>query len=147
MRRKRRTVAPHGAPVGYRISASGNFDEPVANGMTHADMPPPETRSVLQSEGLSVSAEQTRETRPIIVPEVEVERAVALASKRRPEAAPPSVAPLETGTFVARRSLFSDDLVEEAKRYFSSRQGAPVSDDLARNYLGSLVDFVLLFKQ
>ncbi|MBB3377828.1 MULTISPECIES: hypothetical protein [unclassified Novosphingobium] len=113
--------------------------------MTHADLASHEKPCVIQSERLPISGEQTPATHPIIAPVVG--RAVALASKRQPEPAPAVEAPLETGTFVARRSQFSDGLVEEAKRYFSARQGEPVSDDLARNYLGSLVDFVLLFKE
>ena len=145
MRRKRRTVAPAGVVVAQPINACWNPDEPAPTEMTHADVASSEKQCVIQSERLLISGDQAPATHPIIAPAVE--RAVALASKRQPEPAPAAEAPLETGTFVARRSQFSDGLVEEAKRYFSSRRGEPVSDDLARNYLGSLVDFVLLFKQ
>lgn len=103
-----------------------------------------EPRSVIQPERGYVSANQTAETHPIAAPAVE--SAIALIAERQ-KAGPNAATPPEASTFVASRSQFSGDLVEEAKRYFSSRQGEPVSDDLARNYLGSLVDFVMLFRK
>lgn len=144
MRRKRKTNAPDGLPAADRVDAPETSDEPVAPHRSRADIASAETKSFIQSERDFVPANQATETYPIAAPAVE--SAIALNPERQPKVEPTAVTPPEVSTFVASRSQFSGDLVEEAKRYFSSRQGEPVSDDLARNYLGSLVDFVLLFK-
>ncbi|MGQ3138101.1 MAG: hypothetical protein ACT6Q5_05995 [Sphingopyxis solisilvae] len=145
MRRKRKTNAPDGVSAADCVNAPETSDEPIAPHTSHGDKGSAETKSVIQPEGVSVSANQTTETHAIAAPAVE--SAIALNPERQSKPEPSAVTPQETSTFVASRSQFSDDLVEEAKRYFSSRQGERVSDDLARNYLGSLVDFVMLFRK
>ena len=144
MRRKRKTTALDGVPTAECVNVPEISDQLDAPDKSCPDMISSERRSVIQSEGSLLSADRPRDSHPI--EGAKVESAVARDPTRQLEAAPAAAAALETSTFVARRSQFSGDLVEDAKRYFSSKQGEPVSDDLARNYLGSLVDFVMLFE-
>lgn len=144
MRRKRKTNAPEEMPADEHVGAPDTSSEPVAPLGSRSDRASAETKSVIQPERAFASASQTTETHPIAARAVE--SGIALNPERQPKTETTAVAPSEASTFVASRSQFSGDLVEEAKRYFSSRQDEPVSDDLARNYLGSLVDFVMLFR-
>lgn len=46
---------------------------------------------------------------------------------------------------ITRRNKFSPELMVDAQRYFGKRLKRPVRDDEARNYLGDIVDYFMLF--
>lgn len=59
--------------------------------------------------------------------------------------APAGVAEGETS--IAHRTAFSAELISDARALFEKKTGITLEDDVVRNYIGDLVDFVMLFRR
>jgi hypothetical protein len=46
---------------------------------------------------------------------------------------------------IARRSKFSPELVNDAKRFFERRLGRAMNEDEVRNFLGDISDYFMIF--
>lgn len=50
-------------------------------------------------------------------------------------------------TPIAHRTAFSAELINDARALFEKKTGMTLEDDVVRNYIGDLVDFVMLFRR